>query len=235
MIMRSFYAIIVFLSFTFQGIAQMKTDTAVEYRDKPEFSKLHHKCSANVYLTQGDTQMIRVEADSAIATRLRTDMVKESLVIWTQKNIEKAICLNAYITAKNLKLIEASGKGKLENSDTLKADTLTLVTKFFGGMKLNVECNHLVMDISGSMPVVISGKARTCEIKHTSTPLLDASQLETEKCSISITQSGVVKIRVKNEIVARISGTGGIYYLGNPGIVDREITGNGYMINLEPR
>lgn len=213
--------------------AQLKVDTAIEYREKPEFHSLRHKCSADVYLSQGNSQIIRIEADSAIINRLRTDIVKESLLIWTQTNIEKAICLNAYITARDIKLIEASGLGSLINTDTLFADTLTLITKFFGGMTLNINCNHLILEMDGSAPVTISGKAKSCEIKHNSAPLLNASALETEKCTLSITKNGVARVNVAKELKAEISGSGGIYYLGNPEILSKKVTASGFVINLK--
>ncbi len=220
------------IALPFIAFTQVKVDTAIEYREKPDFCGLVHKCSAHVYLTQGDTQIIRIEADSAIIKRLRTDIFKESLLVWTQTNIEKAVCLNAHLTIKDLNYIESSGLGGLENSDTLKADTLKLVTKFFGGMKLNIDCNHLILEIGGSRPVFLAGKAKSCEINHTSTPLLDASGLEVDRCKITITYTGIVKLNAKREIIARISGDGGIYYLGEPDIIDKEISGKGFMVKL---
>ncbi len=56
---------------------------------------------------------------------------------------------------------------------------------------------------------------------------IDAYDLSSNDADIRISGSGEIKISVKENLIARISGSGNIYYKGDPKKQDIKVSGSG--------
>ena len=81
--------------------------------------------------------------------------------------------------------------------------------------------------ISGSGKIQASGSADLVKTSISGSGKVLASDLQTNRCEVRISGSGDVEISVKNELDANISGSGSVYYKGNPNKVNANSAGSG--------
>lgn len=87
-------------------------------------------------------------------------------------------------------------------------------------------------EISGSGKAVATGKAPNVDVDISGSGRVLAADLETSKCQVRISGSGSVEINVKDELDAKISGSGSVRYIGNPTHVNSHSSGSGSVKKL---
>jgi hypothetical protein len=81
--------------------------------------------------------------------------------------------------------------------------------------------------ISGSGKIQASGSADLVKTNISGSGKVLASDLQADRCDVRISGSGDVEINVKSELEANISGSGNVYYKGNPNKVNANSAGSG--------
>jgi hypothetical protein len=71
-------------------------------------------------------------------------------------------------------------------------------------------------EISGSGKVMAKGTAQSVKARISGSGKVMAADLVADTCDVRISGSGGVEINVKSELNARISGSGSVYYKGEP-------------------
>lgn len=87
-------------------------------------------------------------------------------------------------------------------------------------------------EISGSGKVLAKGSAQEVKTEISGSGKVMAADLEAAKCNVRISGSGGVEINVKDELDARISGSGSVYYKGDPKRVNADASGSGKVKKL---
>jgi len=209
--------------------AKPAVKSKTEERKTAPFHYLMHKCSAEVYLTQGPEQSIRVEADEPIVSRVRTDVAGGRLVIWTVGNLEKALVMKVYITVPKLDSIQVAGLGKVKGMNKFKADKLYIMNKFDGDAELDLDVGSLSADLSAGGDIQLKGTAKSLTLNHSGTGTFSALNLLTAKATLNLKSSGTAKVHVTETLNANISGSGGIKYKGNPATINKKLLGSGTL------
>ena len=75
--------------------------------------------------------------------------------------------------------------------------------------------------------IKLSGETTREEINLSGAGSLEAFELESSDCEVSISGIGGAEVDVKDRLVAKISGMGGIQYRGSPNEIRREVSGIG--------
>lgn len=86
--------------------------------------------------------------------------------------------------------------------------------------------------VSGSGKVLASGTAQSVEADISGSGKVLAAELETGRCEVRISGSGDVEINVKDELDAKISGSGSVAYKGSPRHVNSHSSGSGKVRKL---
>lgn len=149
------------------------------------------------------------------------------------------------IKADNLDL-KVSGSGSMKLDFEADGDVEADVSGS-GEMEIKGNCQGLDSDVSGSGRVSLSGRIEnTADFAISGSGKIQAngsadfvktnisgsgkvlaSDLETNRCEVRISGSGDVEINVKNELNANITGSGSVYYRGNPNKVNANSAGSG--------
>ncbi len=95
----------------------------------------------------------------------------------------------------------------------------------------DITVKNLKLKISGSGSFEATGKAQNMTAAISGSGNIKAVGLKTENTAISISGSGFAKVWVTTFLRADISGSGNIWYKGNP-IIDRQISGSGSLYHL---
>jgi len=198
-----------------------------ETRDVSEFTKISFSISGHLYIKQGNTQSLVLEGDDldevvteVSGNRLR---IKRRSSVWNWGNNK----IDVYITVRNLESINLSGSGKVIGETKFEVDDLDLSVSGSGDIEMDVFANRLETGISGSGSVELRGVSVQHSVSISGSGKMDAEDLEAETYKIRISGSGSCRINVSKEIDARVSGSGSIYYKGNPDKVYHHASGSG--------
>jgi len=197
-----------------------------ETRDVSSFDAIKIGGAFEVYLSQGSSEGLEVEADENLLDLIRTEVRGGTLVIDTKENIRNSKEMNLYITFKDLEKLDLSGAVEVKSKGKLKFDDLTIDGSGASEITLELEADKLECDFSGASEIELSGKAKYCSIDNSGASELDAYDFVVGEYNIEISGAGDAKIHCTDVLTARISGAASIRYQGDPK-VDSRVSGAG--------
>lgn len=121
---------------------------------------------------------------------------------------------------------DVSGSGDMELRGKCKSFSTDISGS--GGVQLSlIVAGSAEFDLSGSGKVEATGSSQAIKAEITGSGEIHAADFETGKCDVRISGSGDVEVNVKNELDARITGSGTVTYKGNPARVNSDSSGSG--------
>ncbi|MBO0948363.1 head GIN domain-containing protein [Fibrella forsythiae] len=187
----------------------------------------------NVYLTQGNTESVRIEAKGFDDEEVISEQRGNKLVLGVKRrNGWKGVfgrnnSVKAYVTVKNLNSIEVSSGADLEGETILSADDLTLHTSSGADVDLEVKVNRMTVSVSSGADVTLSGTAGKLTASASSGADLNAGKLETDVCYAEASGGGDARVYGRKELYLRASGGGDVTYRGPGQLVSRKTSGGG--------
>jgi hypothetical protein len=200
-----------------------------EERKLEAFTSVDLSISANVYLTQDNTQKVVVEASESDLKEVVTEVKNGHLKIKTESWHSHLRDVNVYISLANLEGIGLSGSGNIVADGEFKVGNLDLAISGSGNIKLpKLTAKKVDASISGSGDILIAGpgKAESVEIHTSGSGDFDAENFEAEKAEVHISGSGNARVNTSGHLDAHVSGSGDVYYKGNA-MLDIRISGSG--------
>lgn len=156
-----FIALILFMGFTSCNISfneriRPSGDVIVEARQVKGFSKVSVSGNIHLILTQSDTESLDIETYENLFQYIETNVTGNTLTVRLKPRIRFIgnPKIKAYLSMPELYALSASGGSKVEMSNTLKADRLSLSGSGGCSFEGTVECAELQVQLSGG------GKAR---------------------------------------------------------------------------
>ena len=201
-----------------------------ETRTLPSFSAIQLNCDAKVYVTQGDKQVVCIDASREIIGSIRTEVVKGRLVIRTKPGMDtKGLPVRIYIIVKDLNELTTTGSGDIIAKKAIHSASLLLKTEGSGSITANLDVQSLSMTIAGSGDISVSGRAQHSEIRQTGTGDIHGKELQSFASSINITGSGTSTVDVDDLLTVNITGSGSVFYLSDPERIHSVINGKGRL------
>jgi hypothetical protein len=135
--------------------------TESEVRTLNNFSRLNLKIDAEVFVTQGSPQQVRVEAQRNILNVLETELTNDKLEIeYGRYNVRGHDPIRIYVTVPSLTELEVSGSGKMSSTAPLTATNCRVDVSGSGEANLNfAQVDALRTSVAGSGEVKLSGNA----------------------------------------------------------------------------
>lgn len=191
-----------------------------EKREAGYFNVVKASTGIDVYLTQGNTESITLEADDNLHKYIKTDITGNTLKVYSDANIRRAKTKRVYVTVKDIVKISVSSAGDVIGENTLHTDELTLSASSAGDIKLSLQVKRLNCDLSSSGDMDLQGTADELHAGLSSAGDLNAYDLKTRIADVSTSSAGNAKIYVTEKLTATASSAGDIYYMGDPEEVD---------------
>jgi|APTNR8051073442_1049403.scaffolds.fasta_scaffold00532_2 hypothetical protein len=170
--------------------------------------------SGTVYLTQGSSQKIEIEAQQNIIDNIKQEVKNGSWSINYQKNVRGHDGVKIYVTIPNVKALSIGGSGKILGQNSFN----------------NID--NLALSIGGSGMIELAGNAKNVKVSIGGSGSVKASKLKTETCNVSIGGSGDCFVEVSESLKASVAGSGDVYYKGRPK-VDSSIAGSGRVQSMD--
>jgi len=174
----------------------------------------------DVYLKQGNSETISVEADENLHEHIITEVRGGVLHVYTDANIRSAERKRVYVTMKSISSIRTSSAGDVIGENPVSCDNLELSASSAGSIKLDVTAKEIEADISSSGDITLTGSADSIEADLSSAGDLNAYELKTRIADISVSSAGDADVNVTEKLTARASSAGDINYQGDPKYVD---------------
>lgn len=183
--------------------------------------------SAKVFLTQGSSQEVRIEAQENIINNLELEVHGEVWKIGNKRSVWQSDPINIYITLETLKLIRITGSSDVEfvNHFTDLKDVEIRISGS-GKIYLDMDARKISASISGSGDLLMHGSAEDLDLGISGSGSMSAFDFKALKADVSISGSGGMELSVKERLDAHISGSGNVFYKGNPR-VNTSISGSG--------
>lgn len=203
-----------------------------ENRELDTFTRVSLRTSANVYLTQGNTQKVEVSGKKGDLERLETKVRDGKLIIDDYKkngwgNWSGLNSVDIYITVKDIVSLSVSGSGDMMSESKFKCDNLAIAVAGSGDLEFDTDAKNVNISIAGSGSVLLSGSSEINKVSIAGSGKLDAEEMESGSYRISIAGSGKCRVHAKDEITSKISGSGSVYYKGNPSRINNNSAGSG--------
>lgn len=225
--MRSllFALLIVFVSTT--AFAQKET------RKVDDFTYVSFGVPGKLYIKEGSRSSVELEGNDI--DEIETEVRNGRLIIkkegkWNWGSSDR---ITAYVTVEKLEGLNVSGSGNAIGEGTFETDELDLGVSGSGEIELDVDAGDIETSISGSGDIYLEGDADYHRVSISGSGKLDAEDMVAEKYKISISGSGTCRINVEKEIDAKVSGSGNVYYRGNPDKVYHSASGSGKIRKID--
>lgn len=225
---------LLFAALLLTGINSAFADT--QDRHLSGFHAISVAGSFDVYITQGSSEAVRVEAPADVINKIVTELKGDVLKIrnkdgeFSWRNIFSGSRHNkiaVYITVKEVHDISLSGSGDAFFKEGISAPKLSISISGSGDVLGKVSADELETSISGSGDVKLSGRAVTSTVSTNGSGDFSGRDLVTETSMVRISGSGDASINASKRVDARVSGSGDIRYTGGATQISSHTSGSG--------
>ena len=184
-------------------------DLITEERDVRQFDKIKSSGSFDVFVEVGPAQSVKITFDDNLIDIIETKVRGKTLRIDNEESFLSDHVCKVEITVPELEAVTLSGSGNVEVV-ALKSDIF--------------ECS-----ISGSGNIEVEGEVQEVDFKISGSGEIQAEDLEADDAYVKISGSGDVRLQARESLEARVSGSGSIYYSGNPNSLSTNVSGSGHI------
>jgi hypothetical protein len=212
------------------GLAGIRGNGEVVSEDRSissNFSEIKVQQGIEVYLTQGNSTEIKVEADENIIDILRTEVKNNELKIYFDKNVYKATSRKVYVTTNNISKISTSSGALVKTENTIETSTLQLDSSSGSSIKVYVNADEVSSSSSSGAGIDIYGKSKEFSASASSGSSIDADKLETINATAKVSSGASIDVNVTGKLTAKASSGGDIDYEGNPTEVNKDTSSGG--------
>lgn len=198
-----------------------------EKRMLDKFSEIQLTGNYEIGLKKGPKGQLVVVTDSNLLEFIQSEVVNQVLIIESSKKIRSVDGIKIYITYQELEGIKSVGASVIKTENTIVSDRFELEIPGAGIIDMVVDVNDLEVILAGAGLVKLSGRAVNQSISLNGVGNLEAFDLESHSCKVTVSGMGGAEINVKENLTARVNGIGSIRYRGNPHTVNDKISGIG--------
>ncbi len=207
-------------------------DFKMETRQTGDFDMIASNGAFKITFSQLDDYRVDVFAESNILPLILSNVVINTLFL----EVEKDACYNSgqpveiTLTAPDLKSVTMTGS-EMFTANNLNVDNLGFETHGSATVSCLLDVKMLAVSVIGSGDYNLAGSTGKGNISIPGSGTVYASALQQDSCEVAVSGSGDAYLFVRKYLHVVISGSGNVYYKGNPEEVVSEITGSGKLIN----
>ncbi|MCF6168356.1 head GIN domain-containing protein [Lutibacter sp.] len=191
------------------------------------FDEIKVQQGINLYLTQGNSINLEVEADENIIGLLITEVKNNELNIYFEKNVYRAKARDVYVTATHISKIKTSSGASVKSDDILQVNSLILDASSGSSIKIYTNAEEITSSASSGASIDIYGKTTSFSATASSGSSIDADELKTVNTYAKASSGANIDLNVSKKLTAKASSGGDIDYEGNPTDVNKETSSGG--------
>jgi hypothetical protein len=217
---------------TERGSGIMKTET----REVESFHAIEVSYPAEVFISQGGSESLKIDAEDNILPGLQTRVRNNRLEIFYKVQEGKAVRptkpVKITIVVKDLDEVDFESAGKLDIQG-IETDSLTVSVSGAGDLKLKeIVVKDLSVNLSGAGSMSATGSADDLSLNISGFGSFNGKELHGKTADIDLSGAGSATVWVDDRLDAGISGAGSINYYGSPD-VNKNVSGVGGVTQLQ--
>jgi LysM repeat protein len=215
------------------GMAANGNSDKTEIRNVSSFNGIKVSTGIDLYITMGTVEEVKIVADDDIIDNLITEVKDGTLRIymkqsnnWFNWNIGNQT-RKAYVTVKELQKIDASSGSDVKSESTLRGEDLKVSASSGSDVTLDIYYKNFSLDTSSGSDARISGKTKIFKAEASSGSDINAQELESSICRVSVSSGSDASVNVTDELYAKASSGADVRYYGNPRVKDIDESSGG--------
>ena len=201
-----------------------------EQRSVGYFNSIQTQNNIDVFYTQDSINYLKVETGEHLVNHIKTDVVNGKLIIYEAQNeILNHKQIRVYISNDSINTITLDGSG---NFDGQNMNTKDLSVNLIGSGNMNINAystNYFIL-LSGSGNINSTGNSINQNIELKGSGNVGGKNFFVNNSTLALKGSGNITVNTSTSLNATLTGSGNIYYYGNPGTTNTSISGSGQII-----
>lgn len=205
-------------------------------RELPSFSQVSAQEGIDVFLSKGDSETARIEAEGIALDRVLTEVDGGTLKIHLEGDNHRNVDVKVFVTYVNLDGLKASSAASLKvdgqvntkgNFDiscssagsieaSVNADEVDIDVSSSGDVNLILQAGNLDIEVSSAGEVNVSGKVGGIDAGASSSGEIDGYELICGDADLRASSGASIKLTVNGRLEARASSGASIRYQGSP-------------------
>ena len=185
-------------------------NVVTESREVSNFNTIELDYPAQVTVTQGKSESVKIEAEDNVLPGLQTRVRGNTLEIFYQisdgKHVNPTKAVKINVVVKDLKEVNFSSAGEL----------------IINGL----DTDHLDISLSGAGSMTASGEADDFRLNISGFGSFNGKDLHTLTAKIDMSGAGSATVWVEDDLNASVSGVGSVNYYGSPKVT-KQVSGVG--------
>lgn len=198
----------------------------------PSVSALSLSIDADVIITHGDSQTVSIEGQQNIISNIEKYVTGQGMWnIGYVHPVTKHSGVRIKITSPYIDYLRVSGSGNIQGTNHFPDSTRVFAgISGSGNISISLDAQVVETEISGSGQVFLKGSAQDHSINISGSGNVKAFGLETRNTYVNTSGSGNSEVNVLEYLGVKISGSGNVFYKGNPDI-EANVSGSGSILN----
>ena len=202
-----------------------------EYRRMAFFNKIELYFPAEVIVRQGNTKDIEITAESNIINLVYSRVSGNTLILDDNGRLRSSHNVKIYVQVPDINSIFVSGSGRVISDNKIFSKNMNLRLSGSGLIDVALDVkNDLVADLSGSGLIFMEGDTYNGIYDVSGSGKIESFDMHADNSDIVISSSGRCETTALSNLGVTISGSGSVWFRGNPRISQR-ISGSGKIFN----
>lgn len=198
--------------------------------DLQSFNEVEANGDFKVYITQGPTQHVEVKGEPNILNELKTDVANNKWSIGYNSCIRRSKAVEVYITMPEVRSLYLNGSGLINSQNVIMATELPVTVNGSGKIDLDLTAAKVITRITGSGEINLQGEAPLHHVSISGSGKAKAYDLVADNVTVNISGSGLTEVTATDALDVSITGSGEVYYKGNPATVNKSVSGSGKVV-----
>ena len=211
----------------FNGVVGNRNIVTIERTIKADFTGIKVSTGIDLFIRQGSTNAITVEADENLHDLIITEVKEGILKIYTDKNIWKSKARKVYVTIENLTLLKASSGSNVKSESVINTNEIYIDASSGASIDIEVVAKSAVTEASSGSDVKIKGTTINHTARASSGSSINAYKLKSTNANASASSGASIHIYASKNMDAKASSGGAIDYTGNPTSIHKEASSGG--------
>jgi len=194
--------------------------SGTQNRKTASFNGISVSSGIDLYLKQGATEEVVIEADPDVIDDIITEVRDGILHIYSKKrfNWQWDQDRKAYVTFDDLTRLDVSAGADAKAENAFKLDEITIAVSSGADLEIDdLTARTVWLDTSSGSDAPISGRGVKFEASSSSGSDLSCSGLVAENCKVSASSGADAEVHATRQLKASASSGGDVRYRGNPG------------------
>ena len=211
----------------FNGVVGNRNIVTIERTIKADFTGIKVSTGIDLFIRQGSTNAITVEADENLHDLIITEVKEGILKIYTDKNIWKSKARKVYVTIENITLLKASSGSNVKSESVINTNEIYIDASSGASIDIEVVAKSAVTEASSGSDVKIKGTTINHTARASSGSSINAYKLKSTNANASASSGASINIYASKNMDAKASSGGAIDYTGNPTRINKEASSGG--------